>query len=167
MLNRFFKKWFGKQQKSDLICHAERELDLIGMTENSPDQINRDLRKHILAIIKIFSEEDHSGSTASYTTSVINTLLRFNPLSPLTGNDDEWNEVSDGLYQNKRCSHVFKNSKGPYDIDAVVFEEDWIDEDGEVHTQYFTNSRSVKPIKFPYTPTQVNKKVPSKKNKKV
>lgn len=76
--------------------------------------------------------------------------------NPLTGDEDEWVEVADGVFQNNRCSHVFKQNDRfdgqPYDIDAIVFWEWHKMDDGEMVKSYFTNTNSFAPIKFPYTP---------------
>ena len=50
-------------------------------------------------------------------------LIAGKPITPLTGSDDEFTEVADGVFQNKRCSSVFKDprfhdGKLAYDIDA-------------------------------------------------
>lgn len=47
----------------------------------------------------------------------------FEPFTPLTGGDDEWSVVTDGWYQNRRYSKVFKEGKDgvPYCIDRVVW----------------------------------------------
>ena len=91
---------------------------------------------------------------------MFSTLAEFEPLVPLTGEDWEWSDVSefggrdDGpLYQNKRCSHVFKDSKGAYDIDGIVWYDWHTDEKtGERHKVHFTSRDSRVPVTFPYTP---------------
>ena len=88
------------------------------------------MRKHILYMVKEFGKEDHSGYSASYAINLLNKLLRFEPLSPLSGDDSEWNEVGHGVFQNKRCFHVFKDADGK---------------------AYDSNGRGY--IKFPYVPS--------------
>ena len=90
--------------KSNLVKHAERELEFM----NDGEEINQWMRKDILQIVKVFSKQGHSGGSAPYAIKMISTLLSFEPIRPLTGEDGEWNEVSEGLFQNKRCSRVFK-----------------------------------------------------------
>jgi len=68
----------------------------------------------------------------------------FKPWSPLTGEDNEWNEIGDGLEQNRRCSHVFRQDGEAYDINGKVF----TDADGGSYTSI--DSRV--PVTFPYTP---------------
>ena len=139
-----------------LVKYAESELDRIGMTEEH--EYNGMMRKHLLHMVHEFSEEGHSGFSASYALQCLEKLLRFKPLSPLTGEDDEWSDVTEisGVphYQNKRCSSVFKDGKDgeAYDIDAKVFWE-WCkdQETGEAYKSYYTTFESRMPITFPYT----------------
>ena len=111
---------------SNILDHAKDELNRIGMTEDSPDEMNVMMRKHILHMMNEFAEEGHSGFSASYAISILTKLMDFKPLSPLTDEDDEWNDVSNygesPSWQNKRRSSVFKNADGTcYDIDGKVF----------------------------------------------
>jgi hypothetical protein len=142
---------------SNLKSFAEQELDAIGMTDE--DEMNGAMRKHILHMIKEFSQEGHSGFSASYAIGILTKLLKYEPLSPLTGEDSEWVDVAEQsggtLYQNKRCSRVFKDPNSVYDIDGKVFYEWATDEDGTKYKNYFTNIESRVPVTFPYTPTIV------------
>ena len=147
-----------------LLTHAEHELDLIGLTDDG--DMNGEMRKHILHMIKEFSNEGHSGFSANYAISILTKLMKYEPLSPLTGEDSEWADVSHHsdrvTYQNKRASHVFKDETGAYDINGKVFWE-WrereLDEDDEGYPgtrrfkSYYTNRDSRTYITFPYTPT--------------
>jgi len=139
-----------------LVSYAESELDRIGMTDD--DDMNGMMRKHLLHMVKEFSEEGHSGFSASYALQCLEKLLRFKPLSPLTGEDDEWGDVSEvsgePMFQNKRCSSIFKHGKDgeAYDIDGKVFWEWYTDkETGEKHKSYYTGKGSRVPVTFPYT----------------
>ena len=137
-----------------LVSYAESELDRIGMTEE--DDYNGMMRKHLLHMVQEFSEEGHSGFSASYALQCLEKLLRFKPLSPLTGEEDEWGDVSEMSgkphYQNKRCSSVFKDGQDgeAYDIDGKVFWEWYTDETGEKHKSYYTTFESRVPVTFPY-----------------
>jgi hypothetical protein len=123
------------------------------MTEDSPDEMNVMMRKHILHMMNEFAEEGHSGFSASYAINILTKLMKFKPLSPLTGEDDEWNLVSDGDWQNKRCSSVFKGVDGScYNIDGKVFWEWYRDEDGQAVKSYYTGYGCSIPVTFPYTP---------------
>lgn len=138
-----------------LVQYAESELDRIGMTDG--DEYNGMMRKHLLHMVKEFANEGHSGFSASYALQCLKKLLRFKPLSPLTGEDDEWGDVSSisgvSHYQNKRCSSVFKDGKDgqAYDIDGKVFWEWCRGEDGNPYKSYYTTFESRVPVTFPYT----------------
>jgi hypothetical protein len=136
-----------------LLSYAEDELNRIGMTEDSPDEMNVEMRKHIVHMVKEFSEEGHSGFSGRYALNILTKLLDFKPLTPLTGADDEWNDVGEDYWQNKRCSSVFKKADGTcYDIDGKVFWEWYRDENGEAVKTYYSGSGCSVPVTFPYTP---------------
>jgi hypothetical protein len=85
---------------------------------------------------------------------MIGAILSFKPIGPLLGTDNEWVDVAEVsgrvLWQNKRCSRVFREGDGQaYDIDGIVWKE--TDLDGAVTT--FTNHESRVPVTFPYYPT--------------
>ena len=130
---------------SNLKTYAIDELTRIGMY-GSDDEMNNEMCNHILKMIDVFVEERHSGFSAEYAINILQKLLRWEPLSPLTGGDDEWCEVSDELFQNKRLSHVFKNGKDgqAYDIEGKVF----VEPDG----CSYTSRDSLVYIEFPYVP---------------
>ena len=141
------------------------------------DGMQKMICDHVIALLDAFGEEGHSGSSAPYAIELFSKLAAFKPIAPLTGEDWEWNECRkygsgegfDGVYQNKRCGAVFKDSKSfdgqPYYLDAVVFWE-WAeyplgeDEEGypgmsEPYKVYYTSSDSRRVITFPYTPVTV------------
>ena len=72
---------------STFLNYAKSEFDIIGMTEDSEDEINQDMRKCILDIVQMFADQGHSGFSASYAINILEKLLRYEPLSPLTGED--------------------------------------------------------------------------------
>lgn len=143
---------------SNILEYAKSELDAIGMTADG-DEYNVMGREAILEIVEKFSEQGHSGFSASYCINALNKLLRWEPLSPLTGEDSEWVKLDygDGVkYQNNRCSRVFKDEDGrAYDIEGKVFWEWYTNEDGEKYKSHFTSRDSKVYIEFPYVPTTV------------
>lgn len=142
------KERFRKKQPSNLTLHAERELKVAGLL-GSNDEYDQAVADATLEIVKVFAKQGHSGFSASVTTSLVEKLMRFEPLGPLTGEDDEWTILDydeDMKGQNKRCSHVFLRADGTaYDIEGKVFREP----DGCC----YTNGDSHMDITFPYTPT--------------
>lgn len=99
--------------ESSLVKFAKRELNLL-LSQVPNNEMQQEINKDILEIIKIFAQQGHSGFSASYAINLLVRLLDYKPLSPLTGSDDEWiklNGYSDEnieTYQNKRCGAVFK-----------------------------------------------------------
>lgn len=127
---------------SNLMDYAKEELTRIGMI-GSGKPYNDSVAKSILDLIELFDSQGHTGFTAPYTINVFTRLAMFKPLSPLTGEDDEWQEQF-GMIQNKRCFSVFKDKDGrAYNIEGKVFTED-----GET---WFSNRDSHVDITFPYT----------------
>ena len=121
--------------------YAKMELDRIAKDEGGVQEM---MNENILEIVRTFAKQGHSGLSASYAIARITRLLQFKPLSPLTGEEDEWMKHSDGMLQNKRCFSVFKNSDGTANYsNAKVFSYD-----GKT---WFTNSDSCMPITFPFT----------------
>src|SRR4051812_34713784 len=96
---------------SNLVAHARRELELVeDRCEPDEREMQHAMTEHILKMVETFAEEGHSGFSASYAIAVMSKLLRYEPLLPLTGEDDEWREASEGVFQNIRCSRVFKQA---------------------------------------------------------
>jgi hypothetical protein len=74
-------------------------------------------------ILDKFFDTWDSGGAVWAMAPVLQRLIAGQPLTPLTGDDDEWMEVGEGVFQNVRDSSVFKDprfhdGKLAYDIDA-------------------------------------------------
>jgi hypothetical protein len=85
-----------------LVDHARQELIRIG---EDPVTISG-----YLDVIQAFADMGHSGGSASVAIPVIERLLKYKPLSPLTDNPDEWLEVSTGNGQN---SGLWQSTRDP------------------------------------------------------
>lgn len=107
---------------------AVRECKAAGM----PDDEIETIRK----ILSMFFDKWDSGGAVGVMVPALNRLLLGLPLTPLTGEEGEWTDVSamEGrppgtLFQNVRCSRVFKRKSETvvrvYDVDrhdeAIVF----------------------------------------------
>mgnify|MGYP001213281131 CR=1 FL=1 len=136
---------------SDLLEHAKRELSIVfrepedEMTKKYYEMMTHD----VLEIVEAFAKQGHSGASASNAIAILSALLQYQPLAPLTGEDSEWQEVKTGrvtppLYQNIRCSRVFKQGGRAWDVSAILFR----DPDGAC----FTNGNSTADVEFPYSP---------------
>lgn len=136
-----------------LIEHAKSELTAIGMGDNATE-INALMRDSILDLVETFAKQGHSGTSAQYCIQTLTKLLAFEPLTRLTGEDAEWIEVADDLWQNNRCFSVFKTQTGAYNIDGKIF----VEPDGAA----YTNIDSRVPITFPYSPESEYVNVPAR-----
>lgn len=139
-LHMWAYRWKNRNNESNLVLHARHELALLG---GADDKMQQAMNAHIIGMVKLFSKEGHSGFSASYAIGILEKLLRFEPITPLTGEPGEWVEVSDGTLQNKRCSHVFKEKGQAYDIDGRIFRD---------AIGCYTNRDSRVNVTFPYTP---------------
>ena len=105
------------------------------------------MNKHLLQMAEAFADEGHSGCTAMYAIRCLERLLRFLPLTEIEDKPEDWAEVSDGLFQHKRCSQIFKDKKRfdgqAYNIDGRIFSSD----NGKT---WFTNDKSKVSVEFPY-----------------
>lgn len=127
-------------QPGNLLAHTDHELP-----PDEGDEMQALMNDHMRELVLVFASQGHSGFSASYATAALEKLLRFEPLRPLTGEPDEWVKVGGDVWQNRRCSRVFKGPDGrAYDIDGRVFR----DPDGDCYTS--RDSRVY--VDFPYTP---------------
>lgn len=131
---------------SALLEHARTEMRAAGWYDADADYGGA-VATAVEEIVQVFDRQGHSGMSAALVIGITQKLLQYEPLAPLTGADDEWCEVVDGeLWQNKRCSRVFKGADGAaYDSEGRVF----VEPDGMA----YTNHKSRVPVTFPYTPT--------------
>lgn len=119
---------------SSLLQHAKFELRAAGLFDDDSD-FNGEIGVQVMALMETFVAYGHSGGSAQRTCDIFDLVSRHMPLTPLTGEADEWEEVPDDdkLWQNIRCHTVFKDDEGVA----------WDTKEG--HTSH-------KPIAFPYMP---------------
>lgn len=60
-------------------------------------------------LLDIFFGQWDSGGAVWAMAPVLQRLIAGKPLTPLTGMDDEWLKMGGGVYQNRRCSTIFKS----------------------------------------------------------
>ena len=152
------KYWFVKRPDSNYIKHAKRELVAVGYDLNDKEESpNKWIMENLFELLNVFDTQGHSGSSAPYCIHMFQKLASFEPLCPLTGEDSEWNECGEGKFQNKRCSHVFKDDERAYDSNGKIFREP--------NGCCYTNKDSRVTVAFPYTPKCEYVDVPSNEEK--
>lgn len=126
-----------------MIEYAKKELKYLLDSEEKYDNM---MAENVLELLSVFVSQGHSGFSASWCIQLFSRLVMYKPLSPLTGEDDEWQKVDYNLFQNKRCPSVFKEGKNgkAYNIEARTFSDDG----GET---WFYSRKSWEFIDFPYT----------------
>jgi hypothetical protein len=67
----------------NLEIHAHRELLAAGYSEGSEDELDRRIYLTTMGIVKLFSQNGHSGGSAAVHTHMINRLLQFKSLTYL------------------------------------------------------------------------------------
>jgi hypothetical protein len=112
-------------------------------------RVDKDVVLNCTNIARVFALEGHSGGSAPIVIGWLGRALSWKPIAPLTGEDDEWEDVSDmsaaPLWQNRRCSAVFKDACGSaYYLDGIIFRHP----DGVC----YTSRDSRVPVTFPYHP---------------
>lgn len=139
---------------SNLVKHAKTELKMAGLL-NKKSVYDGMLGKAVLELMKVFSKQGHSGMSAPMVASLFNKLANYETLGPVTGSEEEWMDVSkyggEIMYQNKRCSALFKNSNDEkaYYLDAIVWQGE---EEGDVFTGSIEGVSSMQYVKFPFMP---------------
>lgn len=128
---------------SNLLNYAKKELDVL----DDGSEMQKEVNKDILDIVRVFSSQGHSGFSGSYALRMLNKLLQFYPLTPLKGTDEEWGTEADDK-QNKRYYSCFKDENGAA-FDTARFSYC----DPGDHCSYFNSGLSYK-VKFPYMPRE-------------
>lgn len=136
------------------ITHAKKEFLLAGwMNENG--EFECDMQKlmcdQVLELLEVFGTHGHSGSSYGYAINLFEKLAKFKLITPLTGDDIEWHECGEGVWQNTRLSSVFKDKENKaYDIDGRCYWEWYKNEEGEVYKSHFSKGGDRFYIEFPY-----------------
>ena len=139
------KEWaLNELKRIENTCTDE---DSLGVQKTVSLGVQKMVTKNVMDILTVFDSQDHSGFSANYTINLVIRLLRWIPLTPLTGEEDEWYEPygPDNTQQNKRCTTVFRrnfDNSTAYNIHGREFSNN-----GKT---WWTNSNSSVPVTFPY-----------------
>lgn len=113
--NKDPKKPVLTEKKSPLVEHAERELKLAGIDKSDSDYGGM-LYRAVLELVRTFSKQQHSGTSAELTVNILTQLLNFEVLTPVTDDPAEWKSVSEivkePMWQNVRGGNYFSRDGG-------------------------------------------------------
>ena len=133
-----------------LIEFAEAELKRLEDNCNDDSEAlkaQKSITADVMQIVNTFVGQQHSGFSAGYMLNILDRLLRYKPLTALTGEDDEWLDCSEfGMVdkQNKRCTSVFKRPDGTaYWVEGKIFSDDG-------GKSWYTSKDSHVEIEFPF-----------------
>jgi hypothetical protein len=88
--------------------------------------------KAVLELMKTFANQGHSGFSAAWARELFNKLSKYETLTPLTNNPDEWMDVNDicpgkagEMWQNKRNPAIFSKDGGKtmYHVDGKTIKD--------------------------------------------
>lgn len=137
---------------SKFIEFATKELDLVlnqyekGSVDYEKQKV---LNETILNLVKVYEEYKYEGYSKTLIINTVNRLFKYKPLTPLTGEEDEWEEEDTkletaGTVINKRCPTVVKTVNGEaFDLESKIYSSDG------GNTWYF-DYNTEESISFPY-----------------
>ena len=110
--------------ESNLEDHAKDELARAGLFDQDSDYGGM-LADAVMMLVKAFADQGHSGCSAEMATQLFNKLSRFENLTPITDNPEEWMNCSEyfpegkGTWQCRRNPALFSNDGGKthYSVD--------------------------------------------------
>ena len=97
---------------SNFARHAWDELVRVGAFTADTDFYGGMTGRAIMELIETFAAQGHSGASAPTVIAAFAKLASFEPLTALTDDPDEWQEVADGLWQSCRKPDAFSRDGG-------------------------------------------------------
>ena len=123
------------------VDHARRELKLAGMFNKDVDgdktlgDYNIMMAEAVVELMEVFAGQGHSGMSASMVRELFSKLSNFEPLTELTDDPDEWNDITEMQsgtpgWQSQRSPSAFSEDSGKtyWDINEEYYFH--TDEDG-------------------------------------
>lgn len=101
-----------RPEGSNIARHAWEELDRAGLFVEDGDFYGGMTGRAVMDLVNVFVEQGHSGMSAGIVVDLFSRLVNFEPLGPLTDSPDEWMDVTDGLWQNRRDGAAFSKDGG-------------------------------------------------------
>ncbi|MFA4944895.1 MAG: hypothetical protein WC789_09375 [Lentisphaeria bacterium] len=91
--------------------HCERELRLAGLFDAGADYGGM-IGTAVMRLAWTHDAEGHSGMSSSIVRAVFHRLLAYEALTPITSRRQDWMLVSRGMWQSRRCPHLFSTNGG-------------------------------------------------------
>jgi hypothetical protein len=114
-----------KEPMSNLLDHATEELRRAKFL-GSDEEYDEAIATSVLELLVVFEKQGHSGFSAMTALAFFDKLAKFEPLTPLTNDPNEWVDVTayapeHPLWQNNRNSSCFSTDGGTtyYDVDEI------------------------------------------------
>lgn len=101
--------------------YAKDELERAGLFDKDSDYDGM-LGEAALEIVEVFARQGHSGMSAAMVTAIVEKLMRYQPLTPLTTDPKEWMDVAPGMWQSRRSPTVFSEDGGKTAYDSETRE---------------------------------------------
>ena len=130
-----------------MIEFAEWQLNkmLEKCTEPGEKEMQNKMNNDVLELLKVFSEQGHSGFSASIATRLFYKLANYKLVTEVEDNPDDWNEYG----QHKYITSIFKREDGTcYYMYGRLFAEPNSD-------NFFYNKASNVDITFPIKPSDL------------
>ena len=83
-----------EQEPHPLLDHARNEMIRAGLFDKGSDYEGL-LARSVMDMLKAHIKAGHSGASHEQALEIFNILVRYKPLTPITSDPSEWNDVSD------------------------------------------------------------------------
>ena len=135
-------------RSGNYLNHFNREANHAWGSEPEINEMQQMICDDIRDLLAVLGAQGHSGGSIGYALDLFRRAAMFEPIGPLTGEDDEWCDIDPNMggdvQQNKRMSSVFRRADGvAYWIDGYAFQ-------GPEQYDTFTSGMSRKRIEFPW-----------------
>lgn len=146
------KKFFERELKilEDMSDKDDRAIFEKNGEYPSPSalSVQKKVTKAILELHDVFAKQHHDNFSASYVMDLFYKLVHFTPLSPLTGEDDEWNPV-EGMNDTEYNTRFTGISRKTGDNSTAIWHDGilFCEPNGD---NWFSSKESSVPVTFPF-----------------
>lgn len=150
---------FSAEYLNSLIYRAfiiEEGTQFVDELNSSKDEMQDYITKNFYELKNKMDEIFNPAKPENW--SLLHKILKGDPLTPLTGNPEEWTDISrmmwvrEGVrqYQNKRCSSVFKDVFEKDNIEIAYYLKEKAFSDNGGATWWTKGGQPYNQIKFPF-----------------